>query len=96
MLSGEKPYIGINSRVDRLTEKLRNLVKPGEDVYYFDWVEGGVSHALFNLKIPLSHRYTTDQIFKHHLHSPEKKALINNFLNALLFKIILLTGLLCL
>ena len=83
VLKGEKTYLGFNGRVDNLTSILKENIADGDDIYYFDWVEGGVAHALFNLKLPISHRFTTDQIFKHHLHLDQKKLLIDIFLKKL-------------
>ena len=79
LLKGEKAHLSYNQRVDHLTGVLKKELKETDTLFYFDWVEGGVAHALFNLRIPIKFKYTTDQIFKHHLHLDQKQERIKNF-----------------
>ena len=83
LLKGDQPHLSYKNRVDQLTEVLKKEVKDTDSVFYFDWVEGGVAHALFNLRLPIKFKYSTDQIFKHHLHLPQKKARIKKFYEGL-------------
>ena len=80
-LTGKKPFITRDGRVDRLTEALRKIKKDDDTYQIFDWIEGAVAHAFMKLKIKSSTRYVTDQIFKHHLHKPTQQKIINDFIN---------------
>jgi len=82
-VKGDKPFITKGGRVDRLVSAIDKIRKEDETIQLFDWVEGGVAHALMNLNITHRYRFITDHIFKHHLHLEAKKDLNTKYLNQL-------------
>tara|TARA_B100000925_G_C22010316_1_gene475984 strand:- start:4396 stop:5943 length:1548 start_codon:yes stop_codon:yes gene_type:complete len=81
-LTGKKPYITKNGKVDRIIGSLKTHTKKHDTIQVFDWIRGGTVHAILANELKLSTMFFCDHIFKHHLNTKIIKTIINNKLLA--------------
>lgn len=77
-LTGAKPYISYNGKVDRIISSLKKHTEKHDTIQVFDWIRGGTVHAILLSELKLATRFYCDHIFKHHLHTPATKTIIKD------------------